>query len=402
MNLISTQKKNVRLFVSACIILTLILLYAVISQMWFLIAIPIGFFFGFFLQKGDLCGSSAFSEVIMMKDRSKVFGLWVAIIVSMGGIAILDVFNLVTVNPKPMLWLNFLIGGAVFGVGMVLAGGCVSGCLYKTGTGNINSMAALVGIPIGIALVEFGPLHSLFIAAKKYIIPNSNGGSVTLSSLTGLPFWVLTLFFIISTIIVVFIKKKNNSTANFTGLLYKAWKPWLAGIAIGLLVIPAYLSSFESGRNYPLGVTHGVLHVQLLATDSNLNQVYQKQAPKTTDAEILLAAKPKGKKVSWWLILLVTSLVAGSWISAKLSNSAKLKPKPPEQTVIAFFGGILVGTGAAFATGCVIGNIISGWALMSVGLVFFGIVAILMNWVTTYFYLMGGRLLQNNGNVKKE
>jgi len=182
-----------------------------------------------------------------------------------------------------------------------------------------------------------------------------------------------------------------------------ATAPWVAGILIGLLVIPAYLSSSASGRNYPLGVTHGVLHVQLLATDNHLNHVWQKPAvKKATDKSesIIMAKKPKGKKVSWWLILLVSSLVAGSWTSARLSNKAKLLPKPPEQTVVALFGGVLVGTGAAFATGCVIGNILSGWALMSVGSIIFGIVAILTNWLTTYIYLMGGAFIKYNAGGK--
>jgi hypothetical protein len=100
--------------------------------------------------------------------------------------------------------------------------------------------------------------------------------------------------------------------------------------------------------------------------------------------------KTKGKKVSWWLIALVSSLVVGSWVSAKLSGEARLLPKPPGQVIIAFIGGLLVGTGAAIGTGCVIGNIVSGWALMSLGSVFFGVVVLLTNWVTTYFYLRGG------------
>jgi len=399
----NTAHKGIKTFILACVILAIITVYSIISEIWFLIALPVGFLFGFFLQKGDLCGSSAFSEVLLFKDRSKVFGLWIAILVSMAGIALLDLLGLVQLNPKPMFWVNYLIGGAIFGIGMVLAGGCVSGCLYKTGTGNINSMAGLVGIPIGIALVEYGPMNNIFVEMKKYVISNSNGGPVTISSVTGLPFWLLTLVFIVITAIVIYVRKKRvnvqNKTKNskaFTGFLFKSWKPWIAGILIGVLVIPAYLSSFESGRNYPLGVTHGVLHVQLLATDSNLNHVWQKQtAIKTPDKNesAVIAAKPKGKKVSWWLILLVSGLVAGSWSSARLSNTCKLLPKPPEQTIVAFFGGILVGTGAAFATGCVIGNIISGWALMSVGLLIFGVVTILMNWLTTYIYLMGGTLI---------
>jgi len=396
----SDSKENGKMtLISALVVLSIITIYALFSKLWVITAIPIGFLFGFFLQKGDLCGSSAFSEVVLMKDRSKVFGLWIAIVVSMIGIALLDIFGLVKLNPKPMIWLNQIIGGVIFGVGIVLAGGCVSGCLYKTGTGNINSMAGLVGIPIGIALVEHGPMNSIFVSMKKFVVPNSSGGSVTLSSLTGLPYWILALLFLIGTIVFVAIRKKkinSNPTIDSKSLLFNAWKPWQAGIAIGLLVIPAYLSSANSGRNYPLGVTHGVLHVQLLATDKNLNHVWQKpntekitvQNSSTNQTEAI--QKPKGKKVSWWLVLLVSSLVVGSWTSAKLAKKAKLLPKPPEQTVVAFFGGILVGTGAAVATGCVIGNILSGWTLMSVGTILFGIVVILTNWITTYFYLMGG------------
>ena len=41
------------------------------TGLWVLTAIPVGFLFGFFLEKADLCGSSAFSEMIMMKDRQK-------------------------------------------------------------------------------------------------------------------------------------------------------------------------------------------------------------------------------------------------------------------------------------------------------------------------------------------
>jgi uncharacterized membrane protein YedE/YeeE len=400
------KQKGIKTFVLAGALLSVITVYSFIYELWFLIAIPVGFLFGFFLQKGDLCGSSAFSEVLLLKDGSKVFGLWIAILISMVGIAVLDLLGLVQLNPKPMFWINYLIGGAFFGIGMVLAGGCVSGCLYKTGTGNINSMAGLVGIPIGIALVEHGPLNNFFITMKTYVISNSNGGPVTVSSITGLPFWLLTLLFIVITVIAVYVRKNRRNVQSATkksetskSFLFKPWKPWMAGILIGLLVVPAYLSSVESGRNYPLGVTHGVLHAQLLATDTNLNHVWQKQTiVKTADKNETVSAdtKPKGKKVSWWLILLVSSLVAGSWVSARLTNKVKLLPKPPEQTVVAFFGGILVGTGAAFATGCVIGNIISGWALMSVGLFIFGIVTILMNWLTTYLYLMGGTLIKKN------
>ena len=88
-------------------------------------------------------------------------------------------------------------------------------------------------------------------------------------------------------------------------------------------------------------------------------------------------------------MLLVASVIIGSFSSARLAGQAGLLPKPPDQILWAILGGLLVGSGAAIGTGCVIGNILSGWALMSVGGLLFGVVVILANWLTTWLYLMG-------------
>jgi uncharacterized membrane protein YedE/YeeE len=365
-----------------------------------LTAIPIGFLFGFFLQKGDLCGASAFSEVLLMKSWKKTWGLWVCIVTGMSGFAILDLLGLVTLNPKPFQWASILIGGILFGVGMVLAGGCISGTLYKAGIGHINSIAALVGIPIGIALVEYGPFSQLNEALKNNVLKASDGGPVTLSSMTGLPLWAVATILILATLIIAWKKRssKNSSVQSGNGRtsmmkasMTKSWKPWQAGLLIGILGSAAYLSSAASGRNYPLGVTHGVLHAQMLLTDSNLNVVFEKPKP-AASATAPSQGQPVSpeKKVSLWLIFLVVSLVIGSWVSARLSGQARFIAKPPEQIFIALIGSILAGAGAAIAKGCVVGNIMSGVALASVGMVLFAIVVILANWVTTYLYLMGG------------
>jgi uncharacterized membrane protein YedE/YeeE len=368
---------------------------AAFTGIWVLTAIPIGFLFGFVLQKGDLCGASAFSEVLLMKDKRKVVGLWTVIVVAMVGFALLDLAGWVKLNPKPLFYLSYVVGGILFGVGMVLAGGCVSGCLYKAGSGNLNSIVALLGIPLGVMAVEFGPLHSLHSSLRGYLVRTADGGVVTLPSLFGLPFWLIAALFAVGTVAVVmaFQKRKashENATPSNGPWLERAmtrpWAPWKAGLAVGILMVPAYLSSAASGRNYPLGVTHGVMQAELLLVDQDFNHVWTTSAPKTA-----ATSPPTGKKVVWWLIALVSSMVLGSFVSGRLSGQAKLMPKPPDEVIVAILGGFLVGTGAAIAGGCVVGNIMSGWALMSVGTILFGVVAILSNWAATYFYLMGGR-----------
>lgn len=379
--------------------LVLVTVIAVWTKVWVLTAIPIGFLFGFFLQKGDLCGASAFSEVLVMRDRRKVAGVWVLIVVAMAGFAILDLLGWVVLNPKPFLYWNYLVGGILFGVGMVFAGGCVSGCLYKAATGNLNSIVGLLMIPVGVMLVEFGPLHTLHQTMRTYVLNTPAGDKLSLQSLTGLPFWVWALLIAAVTAVVGLRRRSPSSQtssaagSNLQRWMTRPWKPWHAGVAIGLLMIPAYLSSAESGRNYPLGVTHGVMQAELLLIDSHFTFVYQQPTAAVPTTAAPAAANPvPGKKVVWWLVLLILSLMLGSWVSARLSGQAKLLPKPPDELLFALLGGLLVGAGAALATGCVVGNIMSGWALLSIGTLFFGVVTILANWVTTYFYLMGRQL----------
>ena len=159
-NAIQTVNWKSYVFISLAAIIVILAL-SVTFHLPVLTAIPIGFLFGFFLQKGDLCGASAFSEVLLMKSWKKTWGLWICIVTGMAGFAVLDLLGLVTLNPKPFQWANILIGGILFGVGMVLSGGCISGSLYKAGIGHINSIVSLVGIPIGIALVEYGSLSKI-------------------------------------------------------------------------------------------------------------------------------------------------------------------------------------------------------------------------------------------------
>jgi len=387
-------------------IMAAVTIFAAVTGIWVLTAIPIGFLFGFFLEKADLCGSSAFSEILLMGDSRKFQGLMVVVVTSMVGFALLDVFGLIRLNPKPFLWASYLVGGVLFGVGMVLAGGCISGSLFKTGQGNMNSMAALVAIPLGVAAVEYGPLNAFHTALKQHVINATGGEPLTLSIVTGLSYQALAVILLIVTVTIALITKRKKSlqgagsAVNKKPLFYRIlrgpWKPWQAGIAIGVLAALAYLSSAESGRNYPLGVTHGVLHAELLVTDYPVKQIWTKVPPKPpqtasgTNAEPSTNAKP-GKKISWWLILEVVALVVGSNVSARLRGNLRLAPKPPDEVIFAFLGGLLAGSGAAIAGGCVVGNIMSGFALMSLGNVLFGVVAIVTNWITTYFYMMGGQ-----------
>jgi uncharacterized protein len=402
--------------VTAILASFVVVLFAAVTGLWALTAIPIGFLFGFFMERSDLCGASAFSEVVVMKDTGKLWGFWVAIATSMALFALGSATGLIKLAPKPLMWASYLLGGTIFGVGTVLAGGCVSGCLFKAGQGNLNSMAALVAMPIGMAAVAFGPLAGFNKVLGSYVIKSQDGGPITLSSITGLPYWLLAILISAATLAVgiIWTRKSKQGLAISNNrpdetpigdrIFTRRWKPWHSGVAIGILALLAYTSSAASGRNYPLGVTHGVLFVMDLATESSIASVWAKPKPeqKVGPQKVAVqAAKPEASKqakpanegkhtVVWWLVFMVFFVVAGSHVSARMRGNFQLRPKPPEETLIAFAGGLLVGIGAWLATACVIGHILSGLALMSVGSLLFAFAVVLANWVTTYGYLMGG------------
>jgi uncharacterized protein len=373
---------------------------SVYLRLWVLTAIPIGFLLGFFLKKGELCGASAFSEVLIMRDRRKLFGLWVLIVVAMIGFAVISSLGLVRLSPKPLLYLNYIIGGLFFGVGTVLAGGCISGCLYKGATGNLNSIAALLTIPAGVMAVEFGPLHPIYMALSSHVIRSKDGGAVSLSSISGIPYAALAAIFGISTLIAIILRRhsqaakvetKGPQKSAIEKLFTRPWKPWASGIAIGLLMTPAYLSSVATGRNYPLGITHGVMQAELILIDHGLNHVWKAPNLSVAAASATTSKKPAGKPISWWLVFVSLSLPIGAWIAGRMNGGVRFLAKPPDELMFALLGGFITGAGAALGTGCVVGNIMSGWALMSVGMIIFGLFTIAANWLATYFYLMGGQ-----------
>jgi uncharacterized membrane protein YedE/YeeE len=89
--------------------------------------------------------------------------------------------------------------------------------------------------------------------------------------------------------------------------------------------------------------------------------------------------------------LIAWTFVLGSALSAWLRGKLIWRTAPKEMLVLAFFGGVLVGFGAILGGGCFVGQVLSGWALLSIQALIFGITMILANWTTTLLYLRGWR-----------
>ncbi len=336
----------------------------------------LGIIFGFILQRGRFCMNSAFRDIILLKEFKLAKSVALAILVSMLGFSIMSFAGIITLNPKQFAWGGNIVGGLIFGVGMVLAAGCASGTTYRVGEGMMGSFIALLGFAGGAYFTKIGVLNPIAKTLQDNTkITNPDGSALTLfGDLT--PIFMLIIGIVgIVTIGYFWIwrelrakKRENKPLLDFSNFGHKIFKQgwhWaVTAIAIGIVACFAYVSSAAAGRNYPLGITGGWV---------GWNKFWN------TGVDSALG----------WETWLVIGIVIGAFISAIIAKEFKLRtPKHAKTIVIQFVGGLAMGFGAITAMGCNIGNILSGFPLLSLGSLLSGVFIILGCWLMAYLLFM--------------
>ena len=134
----------------------------IVAYMWF------GFIYGILQQYGRFCFASAFRDLIMVKVPRMFVGIMI-------GLITLSIINSYVVSIFPEKYiiepigLHGLVGGLIFGLGMVFAGGCATGSLYKTGEGNMISLTVLFSLAFSQAIFQatvFDWFKAHFITGK--------------------------------------------------------------------------------------------------------------------------------------------------------------------------------------------------------------------------------------------
>ena len=115
-----------------------------------------GAVFGFVFQRSRLCLVRAFREPFMTGDGEHTRAAALAIVISTLGFAILKFTDLKDKGEWvfPAAGAGALVGGLIFGVGMVLAGGCGSGSIWRVGEGQMKLLAAVVTFSLGASLTR--------------------------------------------------------------------------------------------------------------------------------------------------------------------------------------------------------------------------------------------------------
>lgn len=133
------------------ILISLIYYKANVYYIYLTVYIWFGVAYGMMLQYGRFCMASASRDLFAAGVPRMAVGILIALIFFSLVSVVLAATNMSTFHAGP-LGGHELIGGIIFGVGMVLAGGCASGSLYKIGEGNGTSVLSIMGISFGQAI----------------------------------------------------------------------------------------------------------------------------------------------------------------------------------------------------------------------------------------------------------
>jgi uncharacterized membrane protein YedE/YeeE len=328
----------------------------------------VGILFGFALQRGRFCMNSAIRDSILLQDMTLAKSVAIAVLVSMFGFAIMDAAGWIAVNPKPLVWGANLVGGIIFGIGMVLAGGCASGITYRVGEGMVGALAALIGLAAAGTATAMGFLKPV----KDYLQTNTavtiKDAVPTLNNLFGISYTVLAIAIaVIAGVIWFFIARKNKEEEEGESVplgqrIFKKGWGWLAtGIVIGLINMLAFYSSTQAGRGYALAITSGWIGIVKVA--------------------ILRVAEA----TLGWDAYLVIGIIVGALIASLIAGEFKIRWPGWKMVLQTLVGGLLMGFGAVTSAGCNVTHILSGLPMLSLGSLLGSIAIVIGAWLAAYF-----------------
>ncbi|MGO1949819.1 MAG: YeeE/YedE thiosulfate transporter family protein [Mycobacteriaceae bacterium] len=300
--------------------------------------LAVGAVLGFVMQRGRFCVTGFLRDIFTLKTWRGFTALMVVIAVHAVGLAALTSTGVISPEVSDFAPLAVIVGGVVFGLGIVLAGGCASGTWYRSGEGLVGSWIALAMYALSAAAMNYGPLSGM-----NDWLGNVTVGATTVPETLGISPWFFVVGIVAVTVVMVrhFVLRDRaiptpaKLAPKKTGLAHllteKPWHFYVTGAIIGVIGVIAWPLSAATGRNSGLGIT--------------------------TPSADLATWTTTGSGDNWnWGVLLVLGILVGSYIAAKASGEFRVRVPDGRQAVRSVAGGTMMGVGAAWAGGCTVGN----------------------------------------------
>lgn len=345
---------------------------------------------GMVVNKTNFCTMGAVSDMVNIGDYGRFRAWLLAISVAILGVSILEYMNLVNVTDtfpgyraSRLIYVENILGGILFGIGMTYASGCGNKTLIRIGGGNIKSILVFIIIAL-IAYYMTNPfpgsdktlysvifydwVNPLAIDLNSNqdigaLISNQAGGDNTklMRLIAGLIVAVAMLIYILKS--AEFRSSKDNI---------------LSGIAIGLIIITAwYVSSnvmiTADDENYSLSEYYQ--EWDMLAEDDSGKPA----TGRALSSQSFTFVNPIGQTYGYikegfnpglltFGLMSVFGVILGSLIWSLISRSFRFEWFFDLKDFLNhFFGAILMGFGGVLALGCTVGQGITGMSTLALG-----------------------------------
>ncbi|MGH3458107.1 YeeE/YedE thiosulfate transporter family protein [Aeromicrobium sp.] len=282
-----------------------------------------GLVMGYVLQRGQLCFHSTIAG--SLARRFTLARGW-ALGVALGSVGLAILFTLPGTEELNR-GLAFrpvanVIGGLIFGVGMVVAQSCISGLFFRLGAGMLGALVGLTGWGMGE------------LVAREITVPGptllSGGDGATLPGLFGLPRLLVAAAALAIVAIGLWRTAPRDRTSRGRG-----WGWAYAGIGLGVAITAGWtLAALGDSTFGPSSVGA----VNSIATGSP----------------------------NYWLIAFLLGIVGGAVIAARTAGGFRVRGERPVRYVQLAGGGFLLGVGGWIAGGCNLGHGLSGMAQLNV------------------------------------
>ena len=319
--------------------------------------------FGAIAQRTHFCTMGAVSDIVNMGEWTRMRQWGMAV-----GVAMLGFYTLAAtgaIDPAKTLyasgrfiWLSALVGGGLFGFGMVLASGCGSKTLVRIGGGNLKSVVVFIVMAMAAFATLKGITAVLRVAtvdkvavefAGNAALPTWLGSAVGLSSASaGL---ILALVFGLGLIVWAML---GRDFVRFDNLL--------AGLGLGVIISAMW---WVSGHLGYVAEHPETLQEAFLATNSGRMEALSFVAPVAYTVDWFMFFSDKAKVLTIGVVS-VFGVVAGSATYSMATRSFRWEGfRDAEDTANHLVGATLMGVGGVAAMGCTVGQGLSGISTLS-------------------------------------
>ncbi len=338
---------------------------------------------GAVVNKTHFCTMGAVSDWINIGDTGRMRAWVFAMVVALLGVIALEFSGTVNLSGETFppyrssnfAWPRYVLGGLLFGLGMVLASGCGNKTLVRVGSGNLKSLVVLLIGMVASYLMLWSPLYEkaflpwlqpATINLARYGMPTQQAGDM-IAGLLGQASsktnnMAVALMFAAGMLIFVFRSKDFRS--SFDNIL--------GGAVVGLAIVAGwYLTGGplgQSWKDYAEMATDIPSRVQV--------QSYTFVSPMGDTVRYLLDPA-KFSIINFGVVALV-GVIAGSFIYAVFTKTFRVEWFASAGDFVNHaIGGALMGIGGVLAMGCTVGQAITGMSTLAVGsmLTFAAIVA---------------------------